>query len=138
MQNAPARGRTLLLKYIVIEAMVTYFAVLNNNRYGWVSQSLLPGTGGNSLCSIGGPGRTSRPSSNEPPGGVRDDVLRAGTATRVEISLVSHFSQPDCMSPVSGRTSLKGVQLFQLWLVPLVGNIRQSYSYHVSAGQAGT
>ncbi len=98
-QNAPARGRTLLLICVVIEAMITFFAVPYNTRIGLVSQSLLPGIGGCSLCSIREPGREAVPLSTEPPEGVRDNVIR-----------VLSTLEPDCTRRGSGLALLKGVE----------------------------
>jgi len=75
-QNAPARGRTLLLICVVIEAMITFFAVSDNTRTGSFGQSLFPGLGGCSQCSTRKPGKEAVPLSIEPPGGVLENVIR--------------------------------------------------------------
>jgi hypothetical protein len=98
-QNAPARGRTLHLICVVIEAMITSFAVPYNTRIGLVSQSLLPGIGGCSLCSNKGPGREAVPLSTEPPEEVRDNVIR-----------VLYTLEPDSTSPSSGLALSKGAK----------------------------
>ena len=122
MQNAPARGRTLLLKYIVIEAMVTYFAVLNNNRYGWVSQSLLHG--GHPLDFNRGPGQEAMPLSLEPSQTVRDNVIR-----------VLYTLAPDSQSRGAGLALLQGVKDTPLGLILGTGKLHR---YHdVPSGRVG-
>ena len=75
-QNAPGRGRTPLLICVVIEAMITFFAVSDNTRIGLFGQSLFPGNGRCSQCSIRKPGMEAITLSTEPSVGVRDNVIR--------------------------------------------------------------
>jgi hypothetical protein len=120
-QNAPGRGRTLLLICVVIEAMITFFAVPDNTRIGLVRQSLLPSRGGCSLCSISGPEREAVSLSSEPPEGVRDDVIRAGLAI-IATNASWLFYTKHC----SGFASLKGVQISQPGFISNTGGSHQS------------
>jgi hypothetical protein len=75
-QNAPARGRTLLLICVVIEAMITFIAVQDNTRIGLFGQSLFPDIGGCFHCSTRKPGRAAILLSIDPPEGVHDNIIR--------------------------------------------------------------
>ena len=123
-QNAPARGRTLLLICVVIEAMITLFAVPDNTRIGLVSQSLLPGIGGFSLYPMREPGREAVPLSTEPPEGVRDNVIR-----------VLYTLAPDSQSRGAGLALLQGVKDTPLGLILGTGKLHR---YHdVPSGRVG-
>jgi hypothetical protein len=100
-QNAPARGRTLLLINVVIEAMITFFAVLDNTRIGLFGQSLFLNLRGRSQCSQRKPGREAVSLSTEPPEGVRENV----------ISVVNSLG-PDSNRLISGSAFLNGVRFF--------------------------
>jgi hypothetical protein len=123
-QNAPARGRTLLLINVVIEAMITFFAVLDNTRIGLFGQSLFPDLGGCCQCSTGKPGRAAVPLSIEPPEGVRENVI-----------CVLNTLGPDSISLVSGSAFLNAVRFSHPWLVLETGKHHQ---YHdISSGGVG-
>ena len=123
-QNAPARGRTLHLICVVIEAMITSFAVQDNIRIGLVSQSLLPGIRGGSLCSDKGPGREAVTLSTEPLEGVRDSIIR-----------VLNSLESDSKNRGSGLALLMGVKNFPPRLILETGKLHR---YHdVPSGRAG-
>jgi hypothetical protein len=61
---------------VVIEAMITSFAVQDITRIGLVRQSLYQGIGGHPLGSNRGPGQAAMPLSLEPSQTVRDHVIR--------------------------------------------------------------
>jgi hypothetical protein len=121
-QNAPGRGRTLLLIYVVIEAMITFFAVPYITRIGLVSQSLLPGIGGGSLYSDKGPGREAVSLSRTPSGGSSDIGIHA-YACKIRLALTT--LRPDCMSPWPNYASLSGVHLPDPYLILNTQNIRR-------------
>ena len=98
-QNAPVRGRTLLLIYVVIEAMITFIAVQDNTRIGFFGQSLFPGIGRCSQCSGRKPGMEAVSLSTEPPMGVRDNVIR-----------ILYTLGPDSKRRGSSLALLKGVK----------------------------
>jgi len=123
-QNAPARGRTLHLICVVIEAMITSFAVQDNTRIGLVSQSLLPGIRGGSLCSDKGPGRVAVPLSTEPLEEVRDSLIR-----------VLNILEPDSKRCESGLALFMGVKKFPPRLILETGKLHR---YHdVPSDRAG-
>ena len=132
-QNAPGRGRTLLLICVVIEAMITFFAIPYNTRIGLVSQSLLVGIGGCSLCSDKGPGREAESLSRTPSGGSVDNVIRARAC---KIHLALYTLGPDCMSSGSSFASLKGVHLSDPNLILNTRDIRRPLN--VPTDRAGT
>jgi hypothetical protein len=121
-QNAPARGRTLLLIYVVIEAMITFFAILDNTRIGLFGQSLFPGLGGCSQYSPRKPGREAVSLSIEPPEGVRENVI-----------WVLNTLAPDSNSLIVGSAFLKGVRFSHPWLVLKTGE-QHLYSDVLSGG----
>jgi hypothetical protein len=121
-QNAPGRGRTLLLIYVVIEAMITFFAVPYIIRIGLFSQSLLPGIGGCSLYSNKGPVREAVSLSRTPSDGSVDNGIRAFTC-RIRLALTTF--RPDCMSPWSSYASLSGEHLPDPYLILNTQNIRR-------------
>ena len=120
-QNAPARGRTLHLICVVIEAMITLLAV-SYTRIGLVSQSLLPGIGGCSLYSDKGPGREAVSLSRTPSGGSIDNGIHA-YACKIRLALST--LRPDCMSPWPNYASLSGVHLPDPYLILNTQNIRR-------------
>jgi hypothetical protein len=105
-QNAPARGRTLLLICVVIEAMITFFAVSDNTRTGLFGQSLFPDLGGCSHCSTRQSGKEAVPFSIEPPEGVLENVIR-----------VLHTLGSDSTSLISCSSCLIVVRFSHPWLV---------------------
>jgi hypothetical protein len=113
-QNAPGRGRTLLLIYVVIEAMITFFAVPYITRIGLVSQSLLPGIGGCSLYSDKGLGREAVSLSRTPSGGSIDNGIHA-YACKIRLALST--LRPDCMSSWPNYASLSGENLPHPYLI---------------------
>ena len=115
-QNAPGRGRTLLLIYVVIEAMITFFAVPYITRIGLVSQSLLPGIGGVYLRSNKEPGREAVPLSTEPLEEVRDSLIR-----------VLNTLELDSKSCDSGLALFMGVKNFPPRLILETGKLHR---YH--------
>ena len=123
-QNAPARGRTLLLINVVIEAMITFFAVSDNIRIGLFGQSLFPGLGRCSQCSTRKPGRGAVPLSTEPPEGVRENVI---------FVLKTLGSDSSCL--ISGTAFLNGVRFFYPWLVLKMGG--PHHYYDVLSGGVG-
>jgi hypothetical protein len=123
-QNAPARGRTLLLIFVVIEAMITFIAVQDNTRIGLFGQSLFPRLGSCSQYSPRKPGRAAVPLSIEPPEGVRENVI-----------CVLNTLGPDSNSLISGSTSLNGVRFSHPWLVLETGGSHEYYD--VLAGGVG-
>ena len=74
-QNAPGRGRTPLLLCVVIEAMITSFAVQDNTRIGLFGQSLFPDIRECFQCSTRKPGKAAVLLSIDPPEGVHDNVI---------------------------------------------------------------
>jgi hypothetical protein len=123
-QNAPGRGRTLLLICVVIEAMITLFAVLDNTRIGWVSQSLLPGIGGGSLYFMREPGREAVSLSTEPLEEVRDSVFR-----------VLSTLAPDNTSLSSGFALLQGMKISPLILILETGKLHRCHA--IPSGRVG-
>lgn len=122
-QNAPARGRTLHLICVVIEAMITLLAV-SYTRIGLVSQSLLPGIRGGSLCFDKEPGRVAVPLSTEPLEEVRDSLIR-----------VLNTLEPDSKSCDSGLALFMGVKKFPPRLIFETGKLHR---YHdVPSDRAG-
>ena len=123
-QNAPARGRTLLLINVVIEAMITFFAVSDNTRIGLFGQSLFPGLGRCSQCPTRELGMRAVSLSTEPPEGVRENVIR-----------VLNTLGPDSSCLISGTAFLNGVRFSHLWLILETG---EPHQYHdISSGGVG-
>jgi hypothetical protein len=115
-QNAPGRGRTLLLIYVVIEAMITFIAVQDNTRIGLFGQSLFPNIGACSQCSPRKPGREAVSLSTEPTNWVRDNGIR-----------VFYTLSPNSTSLISGSAFLNGVRFSHPWLILSTGG---SHQYH--------
>jgi hypothetical protein len=105
-QNAPARGRTLLLIDVVIEAMITFFAVLDNTRIGLFGQYLFSDIGGCSQSSKRKPGPKAVSLSTEPPEGVRENVF-----------CVLNTLGSDSNSLISDSAFLNGLRFSHPWLV---------------------
>ena len=123
-QNAPARGRTPLLIYVVIEAMITFIAIQDNTRIGLFGQSLFPGLGRCSQCSTRKPGRAAVPLSIEPPEGVRENVICV-------LNTLGSYSN----DLISGTAFLNGVRFSHPWLVLETG---EPHQYHdISSGGVG-
>ena len=123
-QNAPGRGRTLLLICVVIEAMITFFAVSDNTRIGLFGQSLFPGIGRGSQCSIRKPGMEAVSFSTEPPVGVRDNVIH-----------ISYTLVPDSTRLGSGSAFLNGMKNSPPRLILETGKLH--WCYAVPSGGVG-
>jgi hypothetical protein len=93
-------------------------------RIGLVSQSLLPGIRGGSLCSNKGPGRVAVPLSTEPLEEVRDSLIR-----------VLNILEPDSKRCESGLALFMGVKKFPPRLILETGKLHR---YHdVPSDRAG-
>jgi hypothetical protein len=114
-QNAPARGRTLLLISVMIEAMITFIAVQDNTRIGLFGQSLFPNIGACSQCYPEKPGREAVSLSTEPTNWVRDNGIR-----------VFYTLIPDSPSLISGSAFSYDVRFSYPWLMSTGG----SHQYH--------
>jgi hypothetical protein len=109
---------------MVIEAMITFFAVSNNTRTGLFGQSLFPDLRGCSHYSTRQPGKEAVPLSIEPPEGVLENVIR-----------VLHTLGSDSTCLISCSSFLIGVRFSHPRLVLETGGPHQ---YHdVSSGRVG-
>lgn len=121
-QNAPARGRTLLLISVVIEAMITFIAFPDNTRIGLFGQSLFSDIGECSQSSKRKPGLGAVSLSTEPPEGVRENVI-----------CIVNTLRPDSNRLISGTDFLNGVRFFHPRLILSSGGSHQ-YNDVLSGG----